>query len=162
MKSVRLVSLGLGLMFAACGADAAPDTTPSAPHDHEQDHDHALDESERESEPEAEAEVPSAAQVFDIFQVQCAVCHVSANLGDLQYSSPESMQAAFVNELAKNPLCTDKERVLVIPGDPDNSLLVQKLEGTQDCGTRMPSHIDMPADEVAVVRAWIEGGAPLN
>ena len=46
--------------------------------------------------------------------------------------------------------------IRVIPGDPDNSVLVQKVEGTQVCGARMPLG-DVPLDsiDIANIRNWV-------
>jgi hypothetical protein len=49
---------------------------------------------------------------------------------------------------------------VVIPGDPDNSLLAQKLLGTQKEGTLMPPNGSLPQDEVQVILDWIKAGAP--
>jgi hypothetical protein len=45
--------------------------------------------------------------------------------------------------------------------EPDSSLLVHKLEATQDCGVRMPTHESdrLPAHEIALIREWIALGA---
>jgi hypothetical protein len=45
---------------------------------------------------------------------------------------------------------------LVSPLGPDHSLLVEKLEGTTTCGALMPlGGPELPASEIACVRAWI-------
>lgn len=49
---------------------------------------------------------------------------------------------------------------LVIPGDPDNSYLVQKLDGTAASGQTMP--LNQPVlsqDLLSAVRIWVEAGA---
>jgi hypothetical protein len=50
----------------------------------------------------------------------------------------------------------------VIPGDPDGSLLIQKLEGTPpgDAGGPMPPLGGFPAASIALVRTWIVEGCP--
>ncbi|MEQ1567589.1 MAG: c-type cytochrome domain-containing protein [Myxococcota bacterium] len=57
---------------------------------------------------------------------------------------------------------TDGGAALVIPGDPDGSLLLQKLTGTQpsDAGGSMPPSGALDAATVDAVRAWIVDGAP--
>jgi hypothetical protein len=50
----------------------------------------------------------------------------------------------------------------VIPGDPDNSYLVQKLEGTQGIiGQRMPRTGGpyLTSGQMLVIRRWIQLGA---
>ena len=52
----------------------------------------------------------------------------------------------------------------VVPGDPDNSYLVMKLEGTQvehgGGGARMPlAGPPLQPDQIAVIRKWIADGS---
>jgi hypothetical protein len=44
-------------------------------------------------------------------------------------------------------------------GDPDNSYLVQKLEGTASSGQQMPPGSPLPQSEIDVIRQWITDGA---
>ena len=53
----------------------------------------------------------------------------------------------------------------VIPGDPDNSYLVRKLEGASDiAGQRMPRGNGpfLTEGQMLVIRRWISQGAPNN
>ena len=48
----------------------------------------------------------------------------------------------------------------VSPGDPDNSYLIQKLEGTAAEGARMPLGGDpLPQSDIDTIRQWITDGA---
>ncbi len=48
----------------------------------------------------------------------------------------------------------------VLPGDPDNSYLIQKLEGTAGMGLQMPRNLPpLPQADIDVVRQWITDGA---
>ena len=53
----------------------------------------------------------------------------------------------------------------VTPGDPDHSVLIEKMSGAS-CEQRMPpadpTYYDRAANELALVRTWIENGAPRN
>jgi hypothetical protein len=52
--------------------------------------------------------------------------------------------------------------VLVIPGDPDNSYLIQKLEGASSiAGLRMPRNNGpfLTEGQLRIIRRWIELGA---
>ena len=44
-------------------------------------------------------------------------------------------------------------------GDPDNSYLIQKLEGTASAGQIMPPSGGLPQAEIDVIRTWITNGA---
>ena len=52
----------------------------------------------------------------------------------------------------------------VIPGDPDNSYLVRKLEGRDINGERMPRGNGpfLTQGQMLVIRQWIRDGAPNN
>jgi hypothetical protein len=50
--------------------------------------------------------------------------------------------------------------VRVIPGDPDNSFIIHKLEGTQTLGDRMPDGGPyLQQSTIDVIRTWIANGA---
>jgi hypothetical protein len=50
----------------------------------------------------------------------------------------------------------------VIPGDPENSYLIHKLEGRPGIvGTQMPrGDVRLSAGQILVIKRWIERGAP--
>ena len=53
----------------------------------------------------------------------------------------------------------------VIPGDPDNSYIVKKLEGASDiAGVRMPRGNGpfLTSGQMLVIRRWIQQGAQNN
>jgi hypothetical protein len=61
---------------------------------------------------------------------------------------------------------TGANRRLVVPGDPDGSYIVNKLDGSFDdpdvngSGVRMPLAMpELPAEELELIRRWIEEGA---
>jgi len=93
-----------------------------------------------------------------VFTPTCAVsgCHsgTSAPLG-LRLDA----DAAF-DLLVNQPSAQQSQFMRVAPGDPDNSYLVQKLEGTAAGGVQMPRN--QPPLSVATIQAirdWIANGA---
>jgi hypothetical protein len=61
------------------------------------------------------------------------------------------------------PPCASSGMQLVVPNQPDMSLLLKKVEGTQTCGAAMP--LSTPGlgtgnATVMALRAWIMSGAP--
>ena len=51
----------------------------------------------------------------------------------------------------------------VNPSDPDNSFLINKIEGTQSAGDRMPlNRTPLTPEQIQVVRDWISAGAETN
>lgn len=95
-------------------------------------------------EPTAEG-VSFASDVMPIFESKCVACH--GNFGGWDASTYTSV------------LGTGNNAPVIIPGDPENSLLAQKMVGTQSIGNIMPPAGLLPEDEVQVVLDWIAEGA---
>jgi hypothetical protein len=55
-------------------------------------------------------------------------------------------------------------RKLVLPGDPANSYLMQKMLGVNMCsGSQMPkAGVTIPGNELQAISNWICAGAPNN
>jgi outer membrane protein assembly factor BamB len=87
-------------------------------------------------------------------------CHGS-NQGNLRMSSRAEAYANLVSVAASGPLCEGIGLNRVEPGDPDHSLLYDKISQTQPaCGTAMPPTGPLSAEDVARIRDWITRGAP--
>jgi hypothetical protein len=88
----------------------------------------------------------------------CINCHSgSVPQGDLTLTDGQSYGQLVNRASAFKPGATR-----VVPGDPSNSYLVQKLEGASGLvGDRMPvGGPYLTADQVSVIREWIQRGAP--
>jgi hypothetical protein len=89
----------------------------------------------------------------------CTGCHVGAN-------APAGLRLDAGNSYAMlfNVASTQVPTILrVAPGDPQNSYLVQKIEGRAAVGGRMPLGRDpLPQASIDLVRSWIAGGAQMN
>lgn len=92
----------------------------------------------------------------NIFEPLCEHCHAGAN-------APVGLRLDAANSYALLVGVPSGERpseLRVAPGDPANSYLIQKLEGTASVGERMPAGLPpLPAADIAVVRQWILNGA---
>jgi hypothetical protein len=90
----------------------------------------------------------------------CTLCHAGANpAGRLNLSG--DVYSALVNK----PSSFKPGAILVIPGDPENSYLYQKLEGTPGIvGQRMPRTGGpyLTDGQIQVIERWIEEGAKNN
>lgn len=104
----------------------------------------------------------SFASVYPIFAANCVSCHGAGKPLDL--SSPTTAYAALVGVPASMKACGATDGGVaptrVVAGDPDNSLLIHKLEGTQSCGKQMPITLLLPQETVDIVQAWVSAGAP--
>jgi hypothetical protein len=101
-----------------------------------------------------------SADVHPIFnQAGCAgtSCHGGARPAeDLDLSTATVGYAELVN--VPSLQCTSK--LLVKPGDIENSYLMNKLLGTGMCfGSRMPKSFSLSPADLDIVRAWIGSGA---
>ena len=94
----------------------------------------------------------------EIFDARCTRCHGALGRAGLDLRSPQSH-----GNLVDVP-STEVSLSLVAPGDPEGSYLVHKLEGRPDIvGSRMPQGGPFLGDaEIALVRGWIQAGAPNN
>jgi hypothetical protein len=96
-----------------------------------------------------------------------AACHVGGNAGG--YTLPDAA-TGYRNTVGVAPGASSAACMgapsYVVPADPDGSLLVHKLEGTDAmgrpvCGLRMPLGGDpIDAATIEVIRQWIRMGAP--
>ncbi|HSL23560.1 MAG TPA: hypothetical protein VK886_18665 [Vicinamibacterales bacterium] len=117
--------------------------------------------------PTPDLEVSFASIQQQIFQTTdasgrtaCTNCHTNAGRGPAAELNllPEFAHAALVNA----PSRQNPGAVLVVPGDPDNSYLVRKLEGAASiAGARMPRNGPpyLTSGQLLVIRRWIENGA---
>lgn len=92
-----------------------------------------------------------------IFTPICTACHIGA-------TAPRGLRLDAGNSYALlvNVASVEVPALLrVNPGNPDQSYLVQKIEGTAAVGGRMPlGGPPLPQDRIDLVRQWIAAGAP--
>ena len=94
----------------------------------------------------------------EVFTPTCAVsgCHTGG-------AAPQGLRLDEANSygLLVNVASTEAPSILrVAPGDPDNSYLIQKLEGTASVGEQMPlGGTPLPQASIDVIRQWIVDGA---
>ena len=93
----------------------------------------------------------------NIFTPLCITCHAGAGApAGLQLDEDNSF-----NMLVNVPSSQVPTLLRVEPGNPNDSYLIQKLEGTQTVGGRMPQGGPfLEQSEVDVVRTWVSNGAP--
>jgi hypothetical protein len=91
-----------------------------------------------------------------VFTPICTACHVGA-------SAPQGLRLDAANSYALLVGVASAEQpgiLRVAPGDPDNSYLIQKLEGTAAVGNRMPlDGTPLSQADIDVIRQWITNGA---
>src|SRR4051812_41821748 len=95
-----------------------------------------------------------ASDPFDFFETQirpiltknCLACHGTAKMGGLQLDSREHLMQGGLHG------------AVVIPGDPDNSVLVQAVRQTH-ARIRMPPQEKLPDRQIADIDSWVKSGA---
>jgi hypothetical protein len=102
---------------------------------------------------------PNFSEIQDaVFSPTCATsgCHLGA-------AAEQGLQLDEANSygmLVDVPSTEVPTILRVAPGDPDNSYLIQKLEGTASVGARMPlNQTPLPQADIDVIRQWITDGA---
>lgn len=105
------------------------------------------------------------ADVQAIFNTSCAFangCHAGPSPQQGQDLSAGNAYASIVN-VASMELPT---MLRINPGDPLSSYLVHKIRGTHlsvgGQGVRMPFGGQLTQNEIDIVRAWVQNGAPNN
>ena len=88
----------------------------------------------------------------------CITCHVAGGPAAFMPLT----EGVWYNNLINRTSGAKPGAIRVIPGDPDNSYLIQKLEGTPGIvGERMPrtSGPFLTDGQISIIRRWIELGA---
>jgi hypothetical protein len=97
------------------------------------------------------------------------LCH-AGTVGNLTMNTKDQAYMALVGVMAMGtnlvdggmgkPNCVDSGLTRVVPGKPDESLLMKKIEHMQPCGDPMPpTGVVLAADKVEQIRSWIAKGA---
>jgi len=103
---------------------------------------------------------PTLASIqVNVFSAYCEVCHRGAAAPQGLQLEPGLSGGNLIN--VHSPQDPTLMLIRVIPGNPDASFLIQKLEGTQTLGDRMPlgGPPYLPQSTIDVVRQWIQDGA---
>lgn len=92
----------------------------------------------------------------NVFNPSCIVCHAGGN-------APQGLRLDAANSFTNLVGVTSREESFLLrvsPGIPDQSYLIQKLEGSASTGERMPlGGAPIPQSSIDYVRQWISDGA---
>ena len=88
-------------------------------------------------------------EVRPILANRCFGCH-----------GPRQQQSGLRLDLRQNALRGGDYGVVIVPGRSAESKLIQRLIGS-DAGLQMPPTGELPAEEIAVLRKWIDAGADM-
>lgn len=96
-------------------------------------------------------------------RLSCIQCHT--NIGRTPAGGLNLVEGTAYGALVGRPSLLKPGETFVIPGDPENSYLVKKLEGAGDInGLRMPRNTGpfLTQGQMLVIRRWIAAGAANN
>lgn len=94
-----------------------------------------------------------------VFSVNCAIpgCHGGGTVQQGLRLDPGFSAGNLINVASPR----DANLIRVVPGNPNASFIIQKLEGTQTLGDRMPQFGPyLSQTTIDVIRQWIQLGAP--
>jgi hypothetical protein len=106
-------------------------------------------------------------QIFETTDVAgrqaCIACHT--NVGRTPSGGLTLLHDLAYDQLVNTPSRGKPGAIRVIPGDPENSYLVHKIEGRTDIvGRRMPQAGPpfLTDGQILILKRWIATGAPRN
>lgn len=89
-------------------------------------------------------------QVRPVLAEQCFKCHSN---------QAKKLQAGLKADSRQSLLVGGDTGPAIVPGKPDDSLLVQAVR-YDDVGLQMPPHGKLPAEQIAALTKWVAIGAP--
>jgi mono/diheme cytochrome c family protein len=98
-----------------------------------------------------------------IFNPACVACHTDD--GRTPSSNLNLKTGVSIANLVNVASVGKAGATRVVPGNPSGSYLIQKLEGAPDIvGLRMPRNGPpfLTTEQIALIRQWIQNGAPNN
>jgi len=105
-----------------------------------------------------------AADVAPIFAAKCNACHHPDNAVKVDLTRPFHPELGLINR--PNSWINSSRPILVVPGDPEASVLFTKVKGEPlppNLGRPMPLHYErLTAEENQVLRDWIAEGVKNN
>jgi len=100
-------------------------------------------------------------EILDLNYCTSVFCHGGGGI-TLDFATVSAAHAALVNQVPTGIHCADSGLKLVVPGDPDASLLLGKVgSGPPPCGDHMPpvAGYSLRPREIEQIREWIARGA---
>ena len=95
-----------------------------------------------------------------VLSVSCTSCHGAIHETGLVLGTKATAYASLVAVKANGAQCKNGTRTRVVANDAEASLLWTKINGTQDCGDKMPlGGTKLSQAKIDLVKAWIEAGA---
>lgn len=98
----------------------------------------------------ATAQVDYNEEIQPIFNANCTSCHGSSAQSGVNLTSYDATMSSVGTQYGQN---------IVVPGQPNNSPLVDKIEPSPQFGDRMPQGGALSEAQITLIRTWISEGA---
>lgn len=112
------------------------------------------------AEPEVDRDAVRACLAERWVRQRCSGCHLEGSHLDLRFDALRTLRAASRE--------SQPDEKIVVPGDPDTSLLVRKVEAKvglvtleEGEGDPMPIDTEISLDDAQLIRDWVAAGAAL-
>lgn len=108
--------------------------------------------------------VSFSSQIQPIFDARCTVCHAPGRSADLQGIPHDLRAGSAYDDLVNQPSVQRGDLTLVVPGDPDSSLLFLVVSTeSPPVGSPMPlGGPSLSENQIELIRQWIVQGAENN
>lgn len=117
------------------------------------------------SPPKTEGPVSYGLDIQPIWDKNCVMCHRTEGIAETLFGVPMHLTSGqAIDDLVNVPSALHEGWVLVVPGDPEASLLYRKVaDDPPPAGAVMPVFQPRLLDaELDLIRRWIEEGAEAN
>jgi hypothetical protein len=156
---IIIAILAIAILFAGCSRQAEQGATEQPPA--EETAAESQDTGQQE-EAQVRMEVSYSTDVAPIFEAKCNACHHPDNAVKVDLTRPFHPELGIINR--PNTWTQSSKPILVVPGDPEASALIWKVEQTdlelKVDGDPMPWHIPpLTSGELDSLRRWILDGA---
>ncbi len=126
------------------------------------DDDCPRDDDGTDDEPDQDGEaVTFVADIQPILNERCITCHAPGGFAQMVGIPWDFREDTAFDDLVNRVSSQDADFTLVVPGDPDSSLMFLKIScESPPVGEMMPlGGPPLTDDEVELIRAWVEQGA---
>lgn len=155
---------GLDAALRDAAVDAAGPADATTPLDAAKPPDAALPADASVPDANVPAPYSSFTRIYAILDGCNNSCHGPGATFSLDLSTREIAYQELIGGEGKGAIefitCANMGLFRVVPFNPGQSVLVQKIENTQPCGDKMPPGGSLAASSIAEIRAWINRGAP--
>jgi len=100
-----------------------------------------------------ESDISFSEHIQPVFNNHCAPCHINQTQNGVNLASYSNVMGSRGDQYNSE---------IVLPGNPNESPLIDKIEANPEVGGRMPPGNPLNNEQIRAIRTWIEEGAENN